>query len=189
MIIRNHIQLHCECGCNDFVPWGEIKIVDNNLFIEGHEWVYVKRKAAMPKFKKLSLSMPIEQSNGCWIWQGSFNMSGGGYGQFLFAGHMRQAHRLFYQLFKGPIPEKYHVHHKCEDPKCVNPDHLEALGHREHLSRHQSSKLSVIKAREIRCLYGTGNYSYRKIADIYSVSREMIRLVVLNRSWKEEGAC
>lgn len=62
-----------------------------------------------------------EPNSGCWLW---FKAQTYGYGE-LFDGdkHIR-AHRLSYEMFRGPIPAGMHVLHKCDVPQCVNPDHL-----------------------------------------------------------------
>lgn len=63
-----------------------------------------------------------ELENGCWIWIGGTTPRG--YGCQKIEGKMVRAHRLSYQIFKGPIPEKMYVCHTCDVPLCVNPDHL-----------------------------------------------------------------
>src|ERR1700761_773896 len=60
--------------------------------------------------------------NGCWIWNGA--VSGNGYGINTRAGKGKRMHREYYTHFKGPIPEGMHVCHRCDVPRCVNPDHL-----------------------------------------------------------------
>ena len=65
--------------------------------------------------------------SGCWEWRGW--KSAERYGQLQHtASGIRNglAHRLMHERFNGPIPEGLVVRHKCDNPPCVNPDHLEA---------------------------------------------------------------
>lgn len=60
--------------------------------------------------------------NGCWDWTGSKHHFG--YGKFSFLNATHGAHRVSWLLFKGDIPPKMFLCHKCDRPCCVNPDHL-----------------------------------------------------------------
>ena len=54
------------------------------------------------------------------------------------------AHRYTYELVQGPIPKGWTVDHLCAVPGCVNPDHLEAVTHRENVRRyHQRRALGI----------------------------------------------
>lgn len=66
-------------------------------------------------------AMP-EPNSGCWLWTGS--VSPYGYGTLTVKGRATMAHRLSYTIHKGPIQRGLVVMHKCDNPSCVNPDHL-----------------------------------------------------------------
>jgi hypothetical protein len=60
----------------------------------------------------------INKKTGCWEIQGYLDKDG--YGEV----SGKRAHRAAYELFIGEIPPKINVCHKCDNPKCCNPDHL-----------------------------------------------------------------
>lgn len=69
----------------------------------------------------------------CWIWNGTH---GGPYGKFVLAHKSHTAHRLCYELSIGPIPERHHLHHRCNSKDCINPTHFEILTPELHAKEH-----------------------------------------------------
>jgi hypothetical protein len=98
----------------------------------------------------------VNPESGCWEWTASINKYNG-YGYIsvkICEGHFapQPAHRVSYELNVGQIPEGHDIHHKCENKKCVNPDHLEALTEKRHTMLHDGP--TAINASKLFCNQG-----------------------------------
>lgn len=87
-----------------------------------------------------------DEVSGCWLWTGSVKTNG--YAQIEVGGSTRQAHRVAYEEFVGPIPDGLDIDHQCHNQdescgggpscrhrRCINPDHLEPATRSANLSR------------------------------------------------------
>lgn len=99
--------------------------------------------------------------SGCWEWTRFTVKSWGdrrdGYGHMSYRGKDWPAHRLSYLLHFGVHPGKSDVMHKCDNPKCVNPDHLE-LGTRKQNIRdaikRRRSHVAQLNKEKTHCKRG-----------------------------------
>lgn len=109
----------------------------------------------------------------------------------------RRAHRIVWEMVNGPIPAGMMVCHKCDNKRCVNPDHLflgtaldnardrEKKGrqlHPEGEENHQS-KLSARDVRDIRWEVSQRGTSYAELAARYGVSTSAIGRCVRGKTW------
>lgn len=77
----------------------------------------MKRPYNVPFWERKTITL-----TGCWEWVGSRRHRG--YGQVNFKGKIRKAHRVAWELSFGIVPDGLSVLHKCDNPPCINPDHL-----------------------------------------------------------------
>ncbi len=119
--------------------------------------------------------------DGCWLWNGAKDRHG--YGKFLTNSPL--AHRIAYLLVKGEIPNGLELLHGCDNPPCINPDHLSPGTHKENLAEAgkkgrmgpKTRKLSQSDVDRIRQRYLAGDLAPRIAADYRIHSRHVTRLV------------
>lgn len=116
----------------------------------------------------------------CWLWPYAVNAQG--YGQLQVKNQRFEAHRWLYELLKGKPPHKSELDHVCRNRSCVNPEHLEAISHKENCRRGYNAKLNEEKVVAIKKLFGTK--SQAEIAKAYGVSRATIGLIFQGKRWK-----
>lgn len=108
--------------------------------MSGHYRPMAKRLA------RLSAPCPV---TGCVFWLGHTSK---GYGVLKVLNRTTWAHRVSYLFWKGPIPDDLTVDHRCGQPLCINPDHLEAVTMRENILR--GNGCSTRNARKTHCVRG-----------------------------------
>ena len=132
----------------------------------------------------------IEKTGGCWLWLGNKRY---GYGLIRMgaAGKGGMAHRISWQLHNGVIPRGSYVLHRCNNPTCVNPDHLylgtqldniqqaKREGRMRRGETQGTSKLKESDVTNIRIL----DLPRQKLADLYGVSYMQIKNIKTRKHW------
>lgn len=133
-------------------------------------------------------------SRGCMEWKAARNSKG--YGQFGVQGRMFVATRLMYSIMKGEVPPEILVCHTCDNPICVNPDHLflgtpkdnqadkSAKGRcaPQKGSRNNHARLIESDVREIRLLRDSG-MQVADIASRFNVHQTTISKIITRATW------
>lgn len=87
----------------------------------------------------------------CWEWQGRRHPQG--YGIVSHKDIQQGAHRVVWKLLNGDITSDQHVCHKCDNPPCVNPEHL-FLGNHQMNMQDMAKKKRHNMARMTHCKLG-----------------------------------
>lgn len=91
----------------------------------------------------------VSKTDGCWNWLGTKNTDG--YGYFWLMGRHHRAHRISYFLAFGNLPE-LSLDHLCDNPPCVNPEHLKPVPIRDNILR--GNGIAARCARKTHCNHG-----------------------------------
>lgn len=130
----------------------------------------------------------------CWNWQAGIAAKGR-YGSFKLGKYNMLAHRAAYILTHGEIPEGESVLHRCDNPACVNPNHLFLGTQLENMKDRQAknrqargktngrSKVTDNDVSNIRAEARSGS-NPAAIARAYGVSRDAVSDIISRKTWK-----
>lgn len=125
------------------------------------------------------------EEGACWLWNGRRDRIG--YGVLDYQNRTELAHRIAYTARIGPIPEGHVVRHTCDNPPCVNPEHLLLGTQRENMNDMTErfrfhAKLSEKQIQDIRKLFQVG-VTQTRIAEHFGVHQSQISRIVRGRAW------
>lgn len=144
---------------------------------------------------KMHFEKNVIRQDGCWDWKGYIARNG--YAEIARSKNfsIKHAHRISWMIHKGKIPEGLFICHKCDNPKCTNPDHL-FIGTHQDNNKDRDEKGRTIKGekvassilndeqvREIKNLLSL-DHSTSEIAKKFAISTTTAKRINNGTLWK-----
>lgn len=138
------------------------------------------------------LTAKLNKTETCWLWTGATSLNG--YGVTSYKKQCLRAHRMMYELTKGPIPDGMYVCHSCDVRLCCNPDHLFLGSHFDNMvdmfekgraprgDHNGNHKLTPEQVLEIRRLSGEG-LSGAELSRRFGISSVQVSKIVRRTRW------
>lgn len=169
------------------------KYLGNLVLFCGQSCIKMGRPGRIPDEERF-FNKVVKHSNGCWIYTGTPAQV---YGTFKIKGQELRAHRYSYELVNGPIPEGMCACHKCDTPKCVNPDHifigtnkdntLDCVRKGRMADRHgENCGTAVLTSERVTEIRNgpRNNDRFQELAQTFGVTPKHIKAVYRGDKWK-----
>jgi hypothetical protein len=147
--------------------------------------------------KRFEISVIPEPNTGCWLWMGK--MDARGYGMMGYGGSDAHATRISWMLRHGAEPPSDRLMcHRCDNPPCVNPDHLFVGTTKDNIHdcwrkgrgsvnvrRKDGSRPRSLKPHEvleIRAKHAAGATT-KALAEEYGMTPTNMRFIVNRKTW------
>lgn len=130
--------------------------------------------------------------SGCWVW--TRGRHGKGYGLFHVPGKtIQKTHRVSWEMHNGEIPDGLHVLHRCDNPPCVNPEHLflgtnqdnvddKVAKGRLRVQRGSSSGVARLTEDQVVAIRADGRFQ-REIAETYGIAQTTVSAIKRRQNW------
>lgn len=176
----------------------EVKFCKSKYYSKGycntHYANFLKHGNPHAPIRSKSISFVVNE-NGCYICD-SHATNKDGYPMINFNGKTWIGSRFIYTEMFGKIPKGLVIRHKCDDPGCINPEHLETgtilQNARDAVERNRNSKgskrwnakLIEEQVREIKRMLAQG-ISNNDIADVFKINFRVVSSIRNKRTWRD----
>lgn len=145
----------CECGCGQ--PTRSAPHNDPRKgWLKGSPMRYVRGH----HLRKSPVEFVIDNDSGCWLWSRAIGSHG--YGVVAINNRRVLAHRLFFERAFGEISEGKFVLHRCDNRRCVNPEHLFLGTHRDNMADMKTKGRSLRGEKNPRAKLSDSEVSFAR---------------------------
>lgn len=132
-----------------------------------------------------------EPRDDCWPWPGGRTLRG--YGQLRIGTRLVRAHRAIYEAAVGPIPDGMVVRHRCDNPPCINPHHLELGTQADNMAdavdrgrmasgeRNGRTKLTAEQVADLRRRWAEDGVTQAALSAEYGISSSQVSRICTGR--------
>lgn len=193
----------CYTFMNEFGSWNNATELAGFIPIIGGEYQLWKQRKTKDLEERFWEKVIKKGDNECWLWTGVINSENYKCGRIKFNGKNELTHRISWILHYGNIPEEMNVLHKCDNPQCVNPNHLFLGSHEDNMNdmvnkdrcnkayeNNGNAKLTWDIVNEIRKRYDIdpeikkyGSSRNPILSNDYEISEGQIWRILSNKSW------
>lgn len=120
--------------------------------------------------KERLLSKCVKSESGCWEYSGGKDPYG--YGRFSLGSRRLGAHKVSYVLHKGDVPKGLVVMHSCDNPACINPEHLQLGSVKDNVHDCiQKKRFHSITGFVRRIIIGFNDNEMLAFTDVYALKK------------------
>ena len=160
-----------------------------------HGDIYFVSRCPIGASLKYRLDFYSKKVGDCIIWTGSKTPTG--YGRLCYQGKNLSAHRASYVVYKGKIKDSLHVLHTCDNPSCINPDHLYTGTHQDNMRDREDrgrgviqygekSNFSTLTEKQVVSIKNElkDGASLKYLSEKYNVTPQNIWFIKTGKTWK-----